>query len=176
MNPLCSKIALILAAGATAQALEAIPAAATPLTPLTNLTTWGTAQLARLLGMPVFVDGDRIFTLGYGLQIVPSCNNLVGMTLVAAGLATLPGRAIERLGMATVGLLLVFAANCLRIGTVLMIGTRNRDAAHIVHEVALPLLYLALALVLMSAWLRRQQSVSPRTPELAATSAALVPA
>lgn len=176
MNPLFAKIAFILGAGATAQAVEAIPAAVTPLSPLTNLTTTWTAQLARLMGMPVFVDVDRIFTLGYGLQIVPSCNNLVGMTLVAAGLATLPGRAIERLIMALFGVVLVLAANCLRIGTVLMIGTRNRDAAQMVHEVAFPLVYLALALILMGVWLRRQRS-SPLQPQRpAAASPSVVPA
>lgn len=109
-----------------------------------------------LLGMPSYVDGSAIYSLGYSVRVVPECNGFIGTSVALIAIALLRINMGTKLKLGITAFLLSFGLNAGRILTVLMVGTRSQRAADFVHEVAFPVFWFGLAFGLWFYWLKHE--------------------
>ena len=112
--------------------------------------------VAGVFGLPTYVDGARVYSLGYSVRVVPKCNGAVAAVVVGLGIGLLSAPVRKRLLWAVSGVLAVHLVNLCRVFTILAIGTRSASGAAILHEWVSPSLWICLFSGLSIAWLRNE--------------------
>jgi exosortase/archaeosortase family protein len=125
---------------------------------VSRLLAAATELLVRLLGLPTYLDGTTVYSLGYAVRVVPECNGLVILATILTGVALLRMPRRQRLMWALVLLFAVSALNLLRITTVLVIGTRSAAIAKLTHEVVFPVVWIGVFACLWFFWLKLELS------------------
>jgi len=125
-------------------------------------TATGVERVARTMGQPTYLDARSVHGFGYSVLVTPECDGLVAAVLLVTGvtLLSLPWR--RKLLLFLLVIPGVFAANVARIVTILLIGTRNEQAADILHEIVFP---VGVTLVLGVLWVRWLSHEAPRPSE-----------
>lgn len=150
------KTAVIAAVGAIAYLLQETTALAPAHHALSRLVSSAASGLTGLAGMPTYRDGSSLYTMGYGVEVVPSCNGLVGTLIVLTGIALARLSSRSKLWLSIGGAVAVFAVNSARISTVLLVGSRSSDLAHSLHEIVFPGLWFILFGLLWYSWLHHE--------------------
>lgn len=117
------------------------------------LTSW--------FGMPVYVDHTTLHSLDYSVRVTPPCNGSTGALLSLVAACVLRGDLWTKLRWGAGLLAIVTACNVLRVVTVLVVGTRSARWGLWMHDWVLPAIWMALAAVLWSAWLKREIGPEP---------------
>lgn len=129
--------------------------------PLQRLVAQGTSGFLQLFGFPIYLDESTVHSLNYSVSVIPSCDGLAPAAIVLTGVALLSVSRVQKLRLALLGVVAVYVMNVLRIATVLGVGTRSAEGAHVAHEIVFPALWLLVFGVLWLVWLRREE---PRAP------------
>jgi exosortase/archaeosortase family protein len=121
-------------------------------------------NLVGALPVPVVASGPRVVAEGGGLSVLQGCEGLdvLGLWLAAVAAAPLSWRG--RLLGWTLGALIVFALNQLRLGSLLVLYREHRAWFGDAHGLWWPVLLVALVFGLFLLWQRWFSSPSPREP------------
>jgi exosortase/archaeosortase family protein len=112
--------------------------------------------VAGVFGLPTYVDGARVYSLGFSVRVVAKCNGAVAAVVVGLGIGLLSAPVRKRLLWAVLGALAVHLVNLCRVFTILAIGTRSVSGATILHERVSPILWICLFSGFSIAWLRNE--------------------
>jgi exosortase/archaeosortase family protein len=124
--------------------------------PLRWLVATGSAACAGLLGLPTYLDGTTVHSLNYSVAVIPACGGLSGTVLVLATAAMFSVAWKQRLKLALIGVVLIYAFNVVRVATVLVVGTRSLGGADFLHDVGFPALWTVAFATLWFYWLLRE--------------------
>jgi exosortase/archaeosortase family protein len=118
------------------------------------------ALVLRAVALPVSVAGATITLAGTSIEVVGDCTPLPTFTILAAAIVSFPARAQWRVLGWSVGLLLLWIFNLVRISGLLILLTQNRDAFAFVHLYVWQGLGFVVVLGIFAAWV----SLAPRHP------------
>jgi len=135
--------------------------------PMQLFASAATAQLLRLVGIPVIRAGIQLNVDGYGFAVAQACSGmsslvaLVGVTAVFAYLTRLP--AVYKWVLFALSIPIAIAANILRITAVSLLGhLYDWDVAMALHKWAASPILFTFALLLMFAINRGFEWLSTR--------------
>jgi len=167
---LITKVAVIAAVGGLASWSETLAAGAHRA--LSGFLAHSVSAASDLLGMPTYVDGTAVYSLGYSVRVVPECNGLIGTSVALTAIALLRAGVRAKLQLALATFALSFALNAGRIWTVLLVGTRSQRGAEFVHETAFPVFWFGLAFGLWFYWLKHEFEQEQAEPHSVAVAVA----
>jgi exosortase/archaeosortase family protein len=153
-----AKTAAIAIVGALGMVSEGWSVSAPIHEPASRFLAVAADRLVRLLGLPTYLDGTTVYSLGFSVRVVPECNGLIIIATILTGVALLRIPRRQRLICALVLLLSVWVLNLLRIVTVLAIGTRSAANAEVAHRVVFPAIWTGLFGCLWFFWLKSEFS------------------
>lgn len=115
-------------------------------------------------GLPAYVDGTAVYSLGYAVRVVPECNGMIGTLVALAAVSLLKLSRLQRIKLYALTLVVSLMFNTMRIAGVLVLGTRSSALADTFHEVLFPAIWFCLGVGLWFQWLRHEYATQEGAP------------
>lgn len=129
-------------------------AEANVFTPVVNLYAAISGKLLSLLGFPVHVDGDLIYSSGFSISIKKGCDAAEPMAIFIAGLIAFPALVRTKLAGLVLGLAILFLLNLVRIISLYIIGIHSPEFFEAMHLAVWQVVFIISAILLWYLWLR----------------------
>lgn len=114
------------------------------------------------LGEDTRVDGISIRSERFAVNIKRGCDAVEPSWLLAACIVAFPAAAVAKLWGCLAGVALLQVLNIVRIVSLFMVGQRWPRLFETLHLEVWPMVFIAAAIALWLAWLRRLRHVSPQ--------------
>ena len=123
--------------------------------PFTERIVAVSAAALRALGEPVLAEGTQIRSPGFAVDVKNGCNGVEAMLILVAAILAFPATARSRVLGIAAGMLVIQAANLVRVVSLFWLGAHHRELFDAFHTAVWQTALLLVAVGLFVFWTRR---------------------
>lgn len=123
--------------------------------PFTYLVAKSSSLLMNLFGADSLVEGNRLITSAFRIDVVDGCNGIYATAILISGVIAFPAGAIEKLWGVILGTMAIFILNLGRVISLFYLGQFQPDIFQEVHVYVWQPIIIIWALFIWDFWSRR---------------------